>query len=106
MAAGGRSDLSAPTFAGVRRLTKGQAEVMLITTCPALGRWDTMNELAEATRIVAAEKKLQSVQVEDDNIMLKRPNDYLMTPGRFTRLTSSSPDARLDELKRHLTHLH
>jgi lysophospholipase L1-like esterase len=31
--------------------------VVLITTCPALGRWDTMNELAEATRNVAAEKK-------------------------------------------------
>lgn len=41
----------------IRRLTKGRAEVLLVTTCPALARWDTMNELADATRAVAAEKK-------------------------------------------------
>ena len=28
-----------------------------MTTCPAISRWDTMEELAEAVRIVAAEKK-------------------------------------------------
>ena len=41
----------------IRRLTKGHTEVLLITTCPALSHWDTMNELAEATRLVATEKK-------------------------------------------------
>ena len=41
----------------IRRLTKGRAEVMLITTCPAPARWETMEELAEATRATAAEKK-------------------------------------------------
>ena len=41
----------------IRRMTKGRAEVLLLTTAPALDRWDTMNELAEATRAVAAEKK-------------------------------------------------
>ena len=38
-------------------MTKGRAEVLLITTCPALGRWNTMDELAAATRTMAAEMK-------------------------------------------------
>jgi len=41
----------------IRRMTKGRAEVLLITTCPALGRWNTMDELAAATRTMAAEMK-------------------------------------------------
>lgn len=41
----------------IRRLTRGQSEIILITTCPAIGRWDTMEELAEGVRVVQAEKK-------------------------------------------------
>ena len=41
----------------IRRATAGKSEVMLMTTCPALGRWETMEELAEAVRTVAAEKR-------------------------------------------------
>jgi lysophospholipase L1-like esterase len=41
----------------IRRMTKGRAEVLLLTTAPALARWETMNDLAESTRVVAAEKK-------------------------------------------------
>ncbi|MHB8901725.1 MAG: GDSL-type esterase/lipase family protein [Thermoguttaceae bacterium] len=41
----------------IRRMTRGKSEVLLMTTCPAFGRWDTMNELADAVRNVAAEKK-------------------------------------------------
>ena len=41
----------------IRRLTQGQSEIILITTCPAMGRWDTMEELAEGVRVVQAEKK-------------------------------------------------
>ena len=41
----------------IRRLTQGQSEIILITTCPAIGRWDTMQELAEGVRAVQAEKK-------------------------------------------------
>lgn len=41
----------------IRRMTGGQSEVLLMTTCPAMGRWDTMEELAEAAREVAAEKR-------------------------------------------------
>jgi lysophospholipase L1-like esterase len=41
----------------VRRMTKGQSEVLLMTTCPSVERWTTMEELAEAVRAVAAEKR-------------------------------------------------
>jgi len=41
----------------IRRMTKGKSEIMLLTTCPAIERWDTTAELAAAVRRVAAEKK-------------------------------------------------
>jgi lysophospholipase L1-like esterase len=37
----------------VRRATKGRADVLLLTTVPAVGRWETMSELAEACRTAA-----------------------------------------------------
>ncbi|NQT88019.1 SGNH/GDSL hydrolase family protein, partial [bacterium] len=40
----------------VRRMTSGHADVLLMTTCPAYARWDTMAEMAEAVRRVAREK--------------------------------------------------
>ena len=41
----------------IRRMTQGKSEIVLVTTCPAMERWDTMEELAEGVRTVAAEKK-------------------------------------------------
>lgn len=41
----------------IRRMTHGKSEVLLITTCPSVARWDTMEELAEAVRTVALEKR-------------------------------------------------
>jgi lysophospholipase L1-like esterase len=41
----------------IRRLTAGKSEVLLLTTCPSVGAWDTMEELAVAARKAAAEKK-------------------------------------------------
>ena len=40
----------------IRRVTRGRSEILLMTTCPAVPRWETMEELAEAVRTVAAEK--------------------------------------------------
>ena len=39
----------------VRRATGGKADVLLLTTCPAVARWDTMAELAESCRRAANE---------------------------------------------------
>ena len=41
----------------IRRMTKGKSEILLMTTCPSVARWDAMEELAVAVRTVAAEKK-------------------------------------------------
>jgi lysophospholipase L1-like esterase len=47
----------------VRRATKGRADVILMTTAPALERWTTP-ELPDAVRAVAAERKTGLVDVE------------------------------------------
>ena len=41
----------------IRRMTGGHSEVLVVTTCPSLERWDTMEELAEAVRQVAKDKR-------------------------------------------------
>jgi lysophospholipase L1-like esterase len=41
----------------VRRATKGQAEVLVMTTCPAFAAWQTGNELCVAAYDVAQERK-------------------------------------------------
>ncbi|HHN47074.1 MAG TPA: hypothetical protein ENN09_06495 [Planctomycetes bacterium] len=40
----------------IRRATGGKADVLIITTCPAVERWDEMAELAQACRDAAKEK--------------------------------------------------
>jgi lysophospholipase L1-like esterase len=40
----------------VRRETKGASDVLLLTTVPAMKRWTTMTELAEACRAAAKER--------------------------------------------------
>ena len=40
----------------IRRATKGNADVLIITTCPAVPKWDSMADLAAACRKAAAEK--------------------------------------------------
>ena len=40
----------------IRWKTKGHTDVLLMTTCPANKRWHTMDELAEAVRVVAKER--------------------------------------------------
>ena len=41
----------------VRRVTKGQADVLLMTTCPGFAAWETRNELCVATYEVAQERQ-------------------------------------------------
>lgn len=40
----------------IRRMTRGSAEVVLMTSCPTLERWETLEELAVAARTVAVEE--------------------------------------------------
>jgi lysophospholipase L1-like esterase len=41
----------------VRRLTKGQAELLVMTTCPGFNAWETTSELSQAAWAVAKEQK-------------------------------------------------
>ena len=41
----------------LRRLTKGKSEILLMATCPAIERWEAMDEMAGAVRLVAMRKR-------------------------------------------------
>ena len=45
------------TIDRLRRLTRGRAEILVMTTCPGFNRWETLNELCQAAYQVAQEKK-------------------------------------------------
>ncbi|MDB5301782.1 MAG: hypothetical protein JWO87_3445 [Phycisphaerales bacterium] len=47
----------------IRQQTHGNADVLLMTTCPSHARWETLRELEQAVRDVAAEKKTGLVDV-------------------------------------------
>jgi lysophospholipase L1-like esterase len=49
-------DTEKDTVDRVRRVTKGKADVLLLTTCPAVDKWDTFKELVDAEKKAAAEK--------------------------------------------------
>jgi transcription-repair coupling factor (superfamily II helicase) len=69
---------------------------------PIPAECERLLKLAEI-RILAAGKKIKSIEVEEAKLMLKRHNDYVMLPGgRFPRLKSTSPDDRLDEIRSYL----
>ncbi len=53
-------------------------------------------------RILAARNGIQLVEVRDRKIMLKRDGDYLMDGPRFTTLTTTTPNDRLQELHDHI----
>jgi lysophospholipase L1-like esterase len=48
----------------IRRMTGGATDVLLMSTCPAVGRWEDMTELAGAARVVAAVKRTGLADVE------------------------------------------
>jgi transcription-repair coupling factor (superfamily II helicase) len=55
-----------------------------------------VNEL----RIIAAEKGISAIEASEDRVMLTRNKDFIMTDGKFPRLTKSVPSARLKEIKK------
>lgn len=50
----------------IRRQTAGHADILLLTTCPAHGRWETMREMEQAVRDVAKEKKAGLADIAAD----------------------------------------
>ena len=51
-------------------------------------------------KILASEKNVTSLEVEEDKLKLIRSGDYIQFGGKFPRLTKIEPKARLKEIKR------
>jgi transcription-repair coupling factor (superfamily II helicase) len=52
----------------------------------------------QAIRLLAAEKRLPSVEARDGKLMIKKKGDYILFGGKFPRLTSPTPEIRLREI--------
>ncbi len=53
-------------------------------------------------KILAAERGISAIEVQDDKLMLTCNHDYIMVGSRFPRLASSGVSARLEEIKNFL----
>jgi transcription-repair coupling factor (superfamily II helicase) len=51
-------------------------------------------------KILAAEKNVTSIEVEDDKLKIIRSGDFIQLGGKFPRLSKKEPKARLKEIKR------
>ncbi len=51
-------------------------------------------------KILAADKSVTAIEVNDDKLMLTRHGDYITLGGKFPRLTKKEAKARLKEIKR------
>jgi transcription-repair coupling factor (superfamily II helicase) len=51
-------------------------------------------------KILASEKNVTSIEVEEDKLKLIRSGDFITLGGKFPRLTKKEPKARLKEIKR------
>ncbi len=51
-------------------------------------------------KILASEKAVTAIEVDDGKLKVTRRNDFVMVGGKFPRLTKKDPTARLKEIKR------
>ena len=51
-------------------------------------------------KILASEKSVTAIEVEEDKLKLVRSGDFITLGGKFPRLTKKEPKARLKEIKR------
>jgi lysophospholipase L1-like esterase len=61
----------------IRRFTGGRANILLLTTCPAHGRWETMKEMEQAVRETAGEKKTGLVDIASEFRLAGDPDTAL-----------------------------
>jgi transcription-repair coupling factor (superfamily II helicase) len=50
-------------------------------------------------KLMAAERGVTSIEVEEDKLKLKRAGDFIQVGGKFPRLTKKSPEAKLKEIR-------
>ena len=58
--------------------------------------------LVAEVKVLAAERDITVVEVQDDKLMFTRNNDYLMVDGKFPRLTKATAKGRLNEIRQWL----
>jgi len=51
-------------------------------------------------KILAGEKSVTSIEVEEDKLKLTRHNDFITLGGKFPRLTKKDAGGRLKEIKK------
>ena len=51
-------------------------------------------------KILASEKGVSSIEVEEDKLKITRRGDFIQLGGKFPRLTKTEAKARLKEIKR------
>jgi transcription-repair coupling factor (superfamily II helicase) len=51
-------------------------------------------------KILASEKFVTAIEVEEDKLKITRRCDFVQVGGKFPRLTKKDPKARLKEIKR------
>jgi lysophospholipase L1-like esterase len=61
----------------IRRQTRGQADILLLTTCSAHGRWETMKAMEEAVRKTARESGVGLADVASEVRRLGDPDKAL-----------------------------
>jgi len=60
---------------------------------------DLLFEIAEL-KLLAAERKIDQVEVRENKLMLSRGGSFVQLAGKFPRLTKRKPSARLKEIRR------
>ena len=60
---------------------------------------------AAAVKVLASERGVTVIEVQEDRLMLTRNNDYVMVESKFPRLIKKQASARLKEIKRLLAAL-
>jgi len=61
--------------------------------------------LVAEVKVLASERGVTVIEVQEDRLMLTRNNDYVMVGSKFPRLTRKQAGARLKEIKQMLTAL-
>jgi transcription-repair coupling factor (superfamily II helicase) len=51
-------------------------------------------------KILASERDITAIEVQEDRLMLTRNKDYIMVGSKFPRLTRKEPGARLKEIRK------
>ncbi len=76
----------------IRRATNGKADILIMTTVPAVARWTTMAELAEAGRRVARECKVGLADTEKAFLPAGRENKEQLFSGDRLHLSAAGQE--------------